>query len=341
MRSVLIFLVLILCVSCKNNTENSKSTSTEISKEIKENRKDVEHTESYQNKEWSYSLDYPANFRVLESELPGKSPVINLFPAKTNYNPPFAIHEKPDIAYMAVLPKGFGVDAPSGNSTDLVNWNGALPDVPNIDKDNSKIYLLENNSPWAYFIRFENAPSGWDNYGGIFVHFKINDFAAECFGKETGRQKKMEDCDPMGNDEVRYSGEIDEQTKAELISILESFKFKLNEKSDISELIQVEKPLPNKDVRSPLKVSGKAKGFWFFEANAPIEILDKDFKKIAESYIKAEGEWMTKDFVNFSGEIEFEGPDDERGYLVFKRANPSGKKENARQYRIPIIFPPK
>lgn len=341
MRSVLIILALFLCFSCKNNTEKTKSTNTEISKKTKEGRKDVEQTESYQNEEWSFSIDYPANFRILESELPGKSPVINLFPAETNYDPPFAIHEKPEIAYVAILPRGFGVDAPSGNRTNLENWNNALPDVLNIDKDKSKVYLLENNSPWAYFIRFENTPSGWENYGGVFVHFKINDFGAECFDMNTGNQKKMEDCDPMGNDEVRYSGEIEEQTKAYLIDILKSFKFKINEEKDISELIQVEKPLPNIDVRSPLKVEGKAKGFWFFEANAPIEILDKDFKKIAESYIKAEGEWMTKDFVNFTGEIEFEATDDERGYIVFKRANPSGKTENDRQYRIPIIFPPK
>ncbi|HKJ49111.1 MAG TPA: hypothetical protein VJ973_08480, partial [Christiangramia sp.] len=72
--------------------------------------------------------------------------------------------------------------------------------------------------------------------------------------------------------------------------------------------------------------------------DAPVEILDKDLNKIAESYIIAEGEWMTKDFVQFSGTIEFNVKNGEKGYLVFKRANPSDLKENDANYRIPIIF---
>ena len=105
-----------------------------------------------------------------------------------------------------------------------------------------------------------------------------------------------------------------------------------------SDLIVVTNPLPQAEIKSPLEVRGKARGYWFFEANAPVKILDKDFNKIAESYIKAEGNWMTKDPVNFTGSINFEAPNGEPGYLVFERANPSGRKENGGQYRIPVMF---
>ncbi len=114
-----------------------------------------------------------------------------------------------------------------------------------------------------------------------------------------------------------------------------------SKQKEISNLIKVENPLPNMEVTSPLKVKGEARGYWYFEADAPIVLLDKDGKKLAESYIKATGDWMTEDFVDFSGTIDFDAPDDERGYLVFKRANPSDKPENDREYRIPVLFPPK
>ena len=105
-----------------------------------------------------------------------------------------------------------------------------------------------------------------------------------------------------------------------------------------SSAIEVTAPLADEEITSPLEIKGRATGNWFFEADAPIEILDKDLNKIAESYITAEGEWMTKDFVEFSGKIEFDAPDGESGFLVFKRANPSDNRENDREHRIPIIF---
>ena len=109
-------------------------------------------------------------------------------------------------------------------------------------------------------------------------------------------------------------------------------------KSEKTDAVEVTAPLFEEEVASPLAIKGRAKGNWFFEADAPVEIQDRDSNKIAESYIKAEGEWMTNDFVEFSGTIEFDKADGERGFLVLKKANPSDLKENDSQFRIPIIF---
>ncbi len=81
---------------------------------------------------------------------------------------------------------------------------------------------------------------------------------------------------------------------------------------------------------SPLTISGKAPGNWFFEASAPVTITDWDGLIIAEGYVTAQGDWMTTDYVPFSGTIEFTKPECEaeyckRGSFIFKKDNPSGE----------------
>lgn len=341
MRAVLIILLCCSCFSCREGSKNkshpdTKKPSTETW--IKQEKKSS--ATSYSNENWGFSLEYPQSFQVLESELPGKAPVINIYARAVRFDPPFGIHEVPGNAYIAVLPEGFGVDGPSGTNKTLEEWNENLNGVSGLNLEKSRVYLLESGQPWAFFLRFTRTPGNWKKYGGVFVHFSIEDFKAECFNSKSGQKKPMEKCDPMGPDEVRYTGKIQAESRKALMAILESFDFDSSETS-ISEGISVEKPLPGKDVASPLQVAGKARGYWFFEANAPIEILDKDYNKLGESYIEAKGDWMTEDFVEFTGTISFEAPDDERGYLVFKRANPSSLKEHDREFRIPVLFPPK
>lgn len=338
MRKLLILVTIGICFSCKDGTQNkSQHTTREIS-----TKQDLNSSvTSYSNENWGFSLEYPEGFQVLESELPGSSPVINIYVEDARFDPPFAIHEEPENAYIAVLPEGFGVDGPAGKQKTLANWQGNLSLAPGLTLNNSKVYLLESGEPWAFFLRFENAPRNWKKYGGIFVHFRIQNFQATCYNSESGSSKEMNNCDPMGPDEVRYTGNTETSSKEKIMEILKSFDFKSSNKIRITELIKVEKPLPNMEVSSPLKVRGKAKGYWFFEANAPIEIVDMNNNKLGESYIEAKGDWMTEDFVDFTGTIHFENaPDGERGYLVFKRANPSDLKENDREFRLPVLFPP-
>jgi hypothetical protein len=114
---------------------------------------------------------------------------------------------------------------------------------------------------------------------------------------------------------------------------------------EMEEQIVVENPVPTMRITSPLNLSGQAVGNWFFEASAPVTLLSWDGSKIAESYITAEGEWMTTDFVPFSGELRFESPyqssDPEfmkEGLIVFRKSNPSGLPENEVILEMPILF---
>lgn len=107
---------------------------------------------------------------------------------------------------------------------------------------------------------------------------------------------------------------------------------------DLSDLIVVDTPQPNQKITSPLRISGKARGPWFFEANFSAELFDANNKSLGIAIITAEGEWMTEDFVPFSGELSFETPSTEKGKLVIKNANPSGLPENEKELVMPVLF---
>ena len=111
-----------------------------------------------------------------------------------------------------------------------------------------------------------------------------------------------------------------------------------NGQQAVSDLIQVENPLPNEDVQSPLTVKGQARGMWYFEAEFQVLLKDKDDHVVAQSQAIAQGPWMTEDFVPFEATLRFDPPDDEQGTLVLQKANPSGKPEHDSTYVIPINF---
>ena len=103
-------------------------------------------------------------------------------------------------------------------------------------------------------------------------------------------------------------------------------------------LIQVETPQANETISSPLIVKGKARGFWFFEADFPVKLLDANGNLLAQSIAQTQEEWMTEDFVTFQAEIQFSPPSTSQGILVLEKDNPSGLPEHADELRIPILF---
>ena len=119
------------------------------------------------------------------------------------------------------------------------------------------------------------------------------------------------------------------------------------EKSEKHNLIRVSAPGPNETVQSPLLIKGEARGYWFFEASFPIVLTDWGGRIIAQWYATAKDEWMTENFVPFEGTLEFENPAfpgadaghfSRRGYLIFKKDNPSGLPEHDDALEIPVLF---
>lgn len=100
----------------------------------------------------------------------------------------------------------------------------------------------------------------------------------------------------------------------------------------------VESPTKIDLVGSPVTVRGKAKGTWFFEAVFSMQIEDSDGSVLGRGVANAEGEWMTENMVPFSGDIVFNSPKGNKGFLVLYKDNPSGLPENSKSIRIPITF---
>ncbi|MDP3995669.1 MAG: Gmad2 immunoglobulin-like domain-containing protein [bacterium] len=104
------------------------------------------------------------------------------------------------------------------------------------------------------------------------------------------------------------------------------------------DLIRVDTPRPNDTISSPLIIEGEARGYWFFEADFPIKLLDGNGDLVVLAIAHAKSEWMTEDFVPFEAVLEFEVTDAEKGTLVLEKDNPSGLPENADELRIPVKF---
>lgn len=332
-----VFVVWVSCTDEKKAPDSPKVPAQEVTE------KQTESLRKYNSEKWNFSLEYPSSYKVAEGELPASAPVVNVYTPENESPPPLAIHESPQASYIAFLPKGFGVDAASGTRKSFQEWERSLPLSFEIDPVHSTVYLLESGEPWAASLRFSTPPTDWKDHGSIFVHFTVTDFQADCIDGDTKEAKAMETCDPLDGDTVKYFGKVDPESKEALYQVLESISFSSAEDQNrkISDLIEVEKPLPNAEVQSPLKIEGSARGDWYFEAEAPVKLVDEDYNTLAAGSIKAKGDWMKDAFVPFEAELSFQTPGAERGYLVFSRSNASGKPEHDRKYRIPVLFPPK
>ena len=106
-------------------------------------------------------------------------------------------------------------------------------------------------------------------------------------------------------------------------------------------LIIIDAPRANEEVSSPITISGKARGNWFFEASFPITVVNWDGLIIGEGIATADGDWMTTEFVPFTAHVSYTlatGTPYNRGALILKKDNPSGLPEHDDSREIPILF---
>jgi hypothetical protein len=105
------------------------------------------------------------------------------------------------------------------------------------------------------------------------------------------------------------------------------------------DLIVLDSPQPNEVIASPIVITGKARGPWYFEASFPVTLTDWDGLIIAEGHAEAQGDWMTEDFVPFKAMLTFTKPAyGTRGTLILKKDNPSGLPEHDDALEIPVLF---
>ncbi|MBL8032002.1 MAG: hypothetical protein JNK33_06820, partial [Candidatus Doudnabacteria bacterium] len=95
---------------------------------------------------------------------------------------------------------------------------------------------------------------------------------------------------------------------------------------------------PHAVIASPLLVTGKAPGTWFFEANIGLGVLDENGVEIARGHAEADGNWMTTEPVRFVGTIHFVAPLSATGFIEVRKDNPSDLPELDASIRVPIRF---
>ncbi|KPJ57179.1 hypothetical protein AMJ49_01020 [Parcubacteria bacterium DG_74_2] len=104
------------------------------------------------------------------------------------------------------------------------------------------------------------------------------------------------------------------------------------------DLIRVTNPQPNQEIESPLAISGEARGYWFFEADFPVKLVDGNGFTLGQTIAQAQGDWMTENFVSFRADMRFTIPFTFKGWLILEKDNPSGLPENADELKIPVVF---
>ncbi|MFH0806133.1 MAG: Gmad2 immunoglobulin-like domain-containing protein [Candidatus Brennerbacteria bacterium] len=98
---------------------------------------------------------------------------------------------------------------------------------------------------------------------------------------------------------------------------------------------------PGDVISSPLTISGRARGNWYFEASFPVRLLDANGVNIplTPPYITANSNWMTTEFVPFSAVLTFaQQPSGTHGTLIFQKDNPSGLPEHDDSLEFPVVF---
>lgn len=109
---------------------------------------------------------------------------------------------------------------------------------------------------------------------------------------------------------------------------------------DMDDFIRVNTPRPGDAIKSPVRISGEARGFWYFEASFPVRIVSLSGQTITSTFMEAKSEWMTEEFVPFDKIIRFNVTTATPAEIILSNDNPSGLPENDREIRIPVTLLP-
>ena len=103
--------------------------------------------------------------------------------------------------------------------------------------------------------------------------------------------------------------------------------------------IRVTSPVPGSVVHSPLRITGSARGSWFFEADFPVHLKDASGQILASGIARAQAPWMTSDFVPFEATIAFKSSTQLlRGTLVLVKDNPSDDPRLDAAVELPVYY---
>jgi hypothetical protein len=296
---------------------------------------DISEWVMYQNSEFGFELLHPEDWGVHVATNNVLGPIFNVYPKEVQDAPPFTHHS--DVPNVSVFPNGIPTEGVFGVST---TSTVSLSEDFRFAVD----FLLENGDVWATAAGSEMPPSSWLPSGFVWARAPIKNLTTQCM--RDGVEISESECDPLTGDKIVRRGEVDKGLRAIEEVILSSIRFIESDgqmggtDGVVDDLIHVLEPIAGDIVRSPLMVSGEARGTWYFEATFPLTLIDTEGNVIAQSYATADGDWMTEDFVPFTGEIVFSAQDElgspAQALLIFGKSNPSGLPEHDAAIGVPV-----
>lgn len=108
------------------------------------------------------------------------------------------------------------------------------------------------------------------------------------------------------------------------------------------DMVRVEQPAFLSAVSaSPLKVSGYARGTWFFKGEFPVSlVLEEDGTILGQGVARASDEWETEEYVPFTATLAFKGlrpTNTQEVFLVLSQGTPRLGREAA-TFKMPLLL---
>lgn len=290
---------------------------------------------NYTNQDYSFSLRYPETWTRNDSAQTGLEPKINFY-RNLDSAATLPLTHFANQTHVSVYPQGIGTEGLVGESRDL-NFNVGFPVA-----ENSRMYVLDDGTPYAAYILPQNPPSSWNDSGFIWMRLRIENLETTCI--VNGQEVSEDECNPLSGDaRIQRSGRVNNSLWETEKQIVSTFNF--TDTDTENQLIELNQPTESAVISSPLTIQGRARGQWYFEASFPVVLTNWDGEIIAEGNAQAQDNWMTEEFVPFRAELRFNSPyqsgDPEfmqNGNLILQKANPSGLPENDDALEIQIKF---
>ena len=295
---------------------------------------------SFQLQGYGFQVRYPAGeWRAAVDTSFSMSPKFNIYIPPPGASPDPPLDHFANVSHFSLYPRGIPTEGLLGNTRPF------RLKVPFRISGGSRLYLLEDGTPFAAMVKPARPPESWTDAGFVWMRVRIEDMEARCI--RDGREISGSECDPLvAGDRIARTGTVDERTWETELAMLETLRFDAAALPDEDEgAITITEPRAGAVVSSPLEVSGRARGPWYFEGSFTVVLTNWDGLIIAESQAVAQDEWTTEDFVPFEAALAFEppyapgDPDFMRGgTLILRKANPSGLPANDEAAEIPVRF---
>lgn len=178
---------------------------------------DREDWKVYENEEFSFSLEYPPDWQVVEVTDHPLVPSFHFLPPEVDEGEVSeGLTHHSDLANVSVFPEGYPTEGIFSQSRDTsVSFSE--------ETNEAEEYYLVNGEVWGIMSDLSDEPEGWSEHGFIWSRMPIVDHETLCFDDEEEISK--EECDPVLGHQIKHKGSVDPFDVLVQKEILQSFKF--------------------------------------------------------------------------------------------------------------------